>query len=75
MCIFFPWQDEVIQKALECLEEEAESLSDTYAAAQLAYAYVLAGHPDTEEVMDFLESQAVTDGNLAIVCSTDLYDS
>ncbi|XP_022095185.1 alpha-2-macroglobulin-like isoform X2 [Acanthaster planci] len=55
-------EDPVILNALSCLESEANTLSDTYAAAQLAYAMVLAGHPAASDVMDYLESVAVTEG-------------
>ncbi|XP_038079192.1 pregnancy zone protein-like isoform X3 [Patiria miniata] len=57
-------EDPVIQNAQSCLELESDTLYDTYAAAQLAYAGALAGHPRAQAAINFLDSLAVREGNV-----------
>ncbi|XP_072038714.1 uncharacterized protein [Amphiura filiformis] len=59
-----PPEDAAVISVLECLHDAVDTLSDTYTAAQMAYALALAGSDRLDDVMATLESLATEQDGL-----------
>ena len=62
MLFLLQYQDPAVTNVLKCLHNTVDSLSDTYTAAQMAYALALAGSNRLNDVMTTLESLATNQG-------------
>eukprot|EP00057_Strongylocentrotus_purpuratus_P014688 XP_011669162.1 PREDICTED: alpha-2-macroglobulin isoform X2 [Strongylocentrotus purpuratus] len=61
-----PREDEGVVRGLECVIADLESVDDTYALAQIAYALALADRTsEFDQVMNKLKGRAVTEGDLS----------
>lgn len=64
-------QDEGVVRGLECVIADLESVDDTYALAQIAYALALADRIlEFDQVMNKLNERAETEGeNMNVIIS------
>lgn len=59
MTSLYQLQGDAITAGLECLEDQVDSIQDTYALSQIAYALALGKSDKVSDVLDTLEEMAI----------------